>query len=184
MLLIAFGSKCRNGKDTAGEAIRDYYAARREQVVRHGMIARTPAVQIVKFADALYKEVRELHGMTDKNPKLLQDVGHARRQENPNYWIDKAFAGIASWAQIVLITDLRYQNEAAAVKARGGHNVLVQRVNADGSPFISDDRPADHPSETDLDGYNFDHYIRTKNPVLTGEFAVTLAGYLFALEGK
>ena len=61
MLLIAFGSKCRNGKDTAGEAIRDYYAARREQVVRHGMIARTPAVQIVKFADALYKEVRELH---------------------------------------------------------------------------------------------------------------------------
>ena len=79
---------------------------------------------------------------------------------------------------------LRYLNEADYIKLQDGYTLNVRRINPDGTRFISPDRPADHPSETELDDYNFDFRIETKSDVLTAEFAVTLAGYLLALEVK
>ncbi len=60
MLLLGFGHKARNGKDTAAEAIRDYYHKQATDRKRHvpswkGEI-RTG---IYKFADALYDEVNQ-----------------------------------------------------------------------------------------------------------------------------
>lgn len=184
MIILGFGSKARNGKDTAAEAIKAYYDARRVQVMKHGLIARTPTVQIVKFADALYKECREKHGMTEKDPTLLQNVGEERRQQDPLYWIKQCDKSILPFADLVLITDMRHINEAAFVKFKKGYTVDVQRLNADGSQYISTDRDPQHITEIALYGYNFDYKIVSKDPVLTGEYAVTLAGYLIGLETK
>jgi hypothetical protein len=87
------------------------------------------------------------------------------------------FSGIA------LITDLRYRNEAAYVKSVGGFTVNVSRLNRDGSLFVAPDRPADHPSEIDLDNYNWDYFIRTRDgdQVLAADYAITLAEYLMGL---
>jgi len=49
-----------------------------------------------------------------------------------------------------IITDLRYINEAEAIKAWGGYLVELRRPGTGGD---------NHPSETELDGYPFDYTI-------------------------
>jgi hypothetical protein len=181
MLLLAFGSKARQGKDTAGEAVVEYFIRQRNILKRHyGTNLARPAAQLFKFADALYRECRELHGMTEKDAPLLQRIGSERRGENPNYWIDRVFEQIDSVKpEVAVITDLRYKNEAWAIKERGGVTIQVSRLNEDGSPFVATDRPADHPSEIDLDGYRFDHYIQayTGESALVAQLGITIAEY-------
>ena len=56
----------------------------------------------------------------------------------------------------------------------------VTRGNYDGRPYVSEDRPADHPSETALDSFNWDFEIDSPagHAVLAGEIAITIAEYL------
>lgn len=190
MLLLAFGNKARHGKDTAGEAVVNYYNDLHDLKVKHlfqnsRLVPPLPPAALFKFADALYQECRQQHGMTQKDSPLLQRVGQSRRLENENYWIDKVFEQIDLRKPLIaVLTDIRYQNEAAAVKARGGFVINVSRLNLDGTPYVADDRPADHISEIDLDGYRFDHYIRayTGEVALVQELAITIAEYAKGLK--
>ncbi len=120
-----------------------------------------------------------------KHPKLLQWWGteYRRQHYGHDYWVKKTFASIPANLDIAMVTDVRFINEADAIKQRGGYNINVQRLREDGQPYFSDDRPADHPSETALDDYNWDFYIKTRNnQVVAGEFAVTIAEYLRGLK--
>lgn len=119
-----------------------------------------------------------------KHPKLLQWWGtEYRRAQNVNYWTERLEARIKAAApDIALVTDMRFKNEAAKIKEMGGHTVLVERINDDGTQYIDPNRPADHPSETELDGHNYDYFIKTKSAGLTSEQAVTLIHYIAALE--
>jgi hypothetical protein len=103
--------------------------------------------------------------------KLLQllDTEAGREIIHPNIWVNAFFAGysdrqfrgstyesqISNW----IVTDVKYPNQAKAIKDRGG---IIIRVNRDyilrgvELPFIKD---AQHPSETALDDYEFDHVI-------------------------
>lgn len=186
MLLMAFGNKCRQGKDTAGEAIYNYYDAKRQLALRHGLRV-IPSVGLYRFAEALYEEARRRYDMTEKDAPLLQRIGTMRREQDPEYWVKKVFEKIAhDTPQIAVITDLRYQNEAAAVKVHGGYRIKVERLNEDGTKYIATDRPSDHPSEIDLDGFNFDYQIvaKTGQTAWVEQQAITLANYLQALETK
>jgi len=121
-----------------------------------------------------------------KHAKLLQWWGtEYRRSQDQDYWVKQWVASINPKANIVLATDMRFLNEAAAVKSVGGFTVQVNRKNVDGTPFVDPSRPADHISETQLDGYNYDHEItvKTGDQVLLEEWAITLVHYLRALKG-
>lgn len=147
MIVVGFGHKARHGKNTAAD-----YAA----TMWYGNSQYS-------FAEALYQECRDLYGMTTKDPQLLQNHGMKRRSENENYWIDKVFDKIDLNAdRFSFISDVRFPNEAEKIKSVGGFVVDVRRLNQDGTPYVSPDRPADHPSETALDGYNFDFIITAK----------------------
>lgn len=175
-LILAFGNKCRQGKDTAAEAVVDFYDYSDIDI----------RAEQFHFAEALYEECRELHGMVGKDAPLLQRVGAERRAEDPNYWIDKVFGQIPEYMDVAVISDCRYKNEAEAVKAKGGYLINVQRLNRDGSPFVSDDRPADHPSEIDLDDYRgWDFFIKayTGELPLVEQQAVTIAEYIRSQRG-
>ena len=197
MIIIGLGQKAQNGKDTAGEAIVEFYNHRRQLALEMQSSSRKkgftptrsisvdfPEARIVKFAGALYKEARELHGMTEKDPVLLQNIGMARRAEDPDYWIKKAFDSIPKGTDIAVFTDVRFLNEADAIKARHGYLIEVVRRNEDGSRYIATDRPANHPSETDIDFYNWDFYIVSKSAALTSELVITIAEYIRGLETK
>lgn len=183
MIIIGIGSRARNGKDTAGEAIKAHYDYQNSLLRTHGLAGGTK-VSIVKFAAALYDEARIEYGMTTKDPILLQNIGMARRAEDPDYWVKRAFQSVPTGTHIVVITDVRFKNEAEAIKAKGGHLIEVVRLNQDGTRYYADDRPRDHQSETELDGYNWDHYIKTKSAAETAEQAVTIAEFIRGLESK
>jgi hypothetical protein len=183
MTIIGIGHKAQNGKDTAGEAIKHYYDSQTQLLRQHGLQGGLK-VHIAKFAGALYEECRELHGMKEKDSVLLQNVGMARRSEDQDYWVKRAFESIPKGTNLVIFTDVRFKNEAAAIKEKGGHTILVTRLREDGIQHIATDRPASHPSEMELDGYNWDFYITSKSAALTGELAVTTAEFIRGLESK
>ena len=239
-LIIGFGNKARHGKDTAGEAVRDYYASLAKPFFKHGLTEyRKIDARIYKWADALYAEVNDwlvsdsgkawIESSIDvnksrlfimpsdpvrienivhipswvvpepnakvtpqapngKHPKLLQWWGtEYRRTQDPDYWVKKLVARIKSESpDVALITDTRFVNEAQAVKDLGGYNLNVSRLNADGTPFIAPDRPANHPSETSLDNWNWDLKIVNSDghAALTGELAITYVEYLRGLHNK
>jgi hypothetical protein len=185
MLLIGLGNKARSGKDCAASAAVDYYQNQRDTAKKHDRISLAPVAQTFRFAEALYEECRQNHGMTDKDAKLLQQVGTEYRDKDPLHWIKKCFEKIdTSAVEIALISDVRYLNEAAFIKYRGGYLINVVRLNSDGSQFIATDRPADHPSEIELDGYNWDFRISAPSghAGLVGELAATLVEYVRSLE--
>lgn len=185
MLLIGVGHKARQGKDVFAESAVAHYSNQRAVAERHGQISHAPYAQQFRFAGALYQECRELHGMTTKDAPLLQRIGQERRLQNSLYWVKKVFNQIEKYhPDIALISDVRYQNEAEYIKSKGGYLVNIFRLNQDGTRYIADDRPADHPSETELDYYNWDFQISAKSgqSALVGEYAVTLVEYLRAIK--
>ena len=56
-----------------------------------------------------------------------------------------------------IITDVRFPNEAQAIKDRGGIVIRVNRLDVD--KFTTNFPQTLHPSETALDDYKFDHVI-------------------------
>lgn len=174
-LLLAFGNKARHGKDSAAHAIQNYFENESAAVYED--------VRILKFADALYDVCRKEYGMVEKDAPLLQRIGAERRALDPQYWIKRLEFSIGNFSGIGLITDCRYLNEAAWVKSQGGFLINVTRLNEDGKPFVAPDRPADHPSEIELDGYPFDAFIRTYSgqEALAAEQAITIANYFYQI---
>jgi hypothetical protein len=184
-LLIAFGNRARQGKDNAGQAILQHVGRCNARIERHYESGPAVEARIFKFAEALYEECRLHHGMIDKDPVLLQQVGEAARQMVPRYWIEKAFDKIDLFEKsfrntVSIIADLRYRNEAEEIKARGGVLVNVSCLNDNGTTFVADDRPANHSSEIELDGYNWDYFIKTYRgqQALAAEMAITLFEYI------
>jgi hypothetical protein len=121
-----------------------------------------------------------------KHAKLLQWWGtEYRRAQDPMYWVKQWKAGINPKADIVLTTDMRFLNEADAVKSMKGITIQVNRKNVDGTRFIDPSRDPLHASETQLDDYNFDYEItvKTGDIVLLEEWAITLVHYLRAMKG-
>lgn len=146
-LIVGFGHKARQGKDTATSVFLDYF----------GGDART-----FSFADDLYAVCRIVYGMKAKDAPLLQRIGTNYRHDNPNVWIDSVYLKICDkLPRLALIPDVRYRNEAKFIRDMGGVLIKLERFNKDGSRYIATDRPADHPSEIDLDEYrDWDHVIQ------------------------
>lgn len=122
-----------------------------------------------------------------KFTKLLQWWGtEYRRAQDPDYWVRQWAAEVNPKADIVFTTDMRFFNEAKAVKDLGGYTIQVTRLNIDGTPFVDTSRDPNHPSETQLDRYNYDFKmtIKTGDLVLLEEWAVTLVHFLRARKGK
>jgi len=156
MLIVGFGHKARQGKNTAAV----------------GMLSAAPLechARIYAYADALRAEVKKaqkeyktfdiLHTCLgcpawvvneDGKPRtLLQWWGtDYRRAQDPEYWVKRLQETLErDNPEIALITDVRFLNEAVEIKKRGGYLVKVTRTT---KPDVN--VPA-HPSENDLDDF-------------------------------
>lgn len=163
--IIGIGHKARQGKDLAASLLEE---------LAPGRVRRFPC------SAGLYAYCRIRHGMTRKDPPLLQDVGLNWRQRDPDIWVRCALWAIHDWdqdargPQVALITDVRFPNEAAAVLNTGGQLVRIVRSQG-GEPVRATDRPLDHPSETALD--DFPWPITIENSGSIAAFAGQIAGY-------
>ncbi len=155
--LIGLWGYAGAGKDTAAEALvadgwtRAAFAgpvyaallALDPKVADHGWrVSDVVHEQGWDSAKRSYPEVR----------RLLQRMGTeaGRRVHGENVWIDALFRTVDP-GQRVVITDVRYENEAAEIRHRGGRVISITR------PGVG---PAnDHASESGLTGWPFDYAL-------------------------
>ena len=153
MKIVGIGYKKGSGKDQFATFMHTYIRC------------TSPGLQVkrVSFADKLKDIAHQLYGWTGlrngiyyehhrdekevslracgKSPRQLWiEVGNKLRDVYPRTWIDFALRGVD--ADILIISDVRFKNEALAIKRQGG--VLV-RIDRRDIPLGTD------PAEVDLD---------------------------------
>jgi hypothetical protein len=65
-----------------------------------------------------------------------------------------------------IITDVRFPNEAKAIKDRGGILIRVNRLNSTSQTIYINKRDRTHPSETELDSYSeFDYAVDNNSSI-------------------
>lgn len=139
--ILAFGHSSRVGKDTCAEAVATVCERRGLKVLR---VAFADALKLhcyLLFADfglheAAYYETHpeartQVLPEVGKTPvQIWIEVGNALREVWAPIWIRHALGGIEGF-DLVVISDLRFENEAKAVLALGGHLVRVDRPGAE-----------------------------------------------------
>lgn len=155
-MLIGLSGYARSGKDTAAELLCLNYAFKRHSFadpMRDAIYKLNPLVDgTIRIADLVDEHGWDVAKSKDEARRLLQVFGTevGREMFGQNFWIDQAFKQIDPAANVV-IADVRFPNEADAIKQRGGHVIRINRHNL--SAINS------HKSEHAMDNYMFDHVI-------------------------
>lgn len=187
-LIIGFSGRAKHGKTDSALAIAGHVNG----YTWDGNIYKSGAAIIYDIGDLIRRYCIaggllppvERTAMTPEQLLILINVGKEKRAVDVNFWIGQMIAQIQLDApEVALIPNLRYWNEAQAVHAQGGYVVRMIRLNADGSLYISPDRPPNDVSETNLEFWPADFYVTQKegHAGLTAEFAITLYEYLRGL---
>jgi len=174
-LLLGLTGHAGTGKDTVGALLQaagwhraSFAGALRMEVAEHWRVdprllveratkeAAMPgmAAGMVHDADWLRWAAVQGHSLTTpRSPRwALQQWGSYRRCRRADYWVQHVHTWLATVARhdpnaSRVITDVRYPNEAAALRALGGHIVRVHRP--DGATQLAADTAA-HDSERHL----------------------------------
>lgn len=153
---IGLSGRAQSGKNAASEALIEagWQPLAFADTLRDVAYATDPLVQVGGIT-------RRLAGLVDargwdeakKNPdvrRYLQRLGTdgVRDHLGRDVWVD---AAMRKATRPTVFTDVRFPNEAAAVRNAGG---IVVRIERPGLPPV-----LPHISETALDGWRFDHVI-------------------------
>jgi hypothetical protein len=161
--IIGLTGYAQSGKDTLASILIDRYGYRR-----------------VAFADTIREFLYEINPMVACSPtgylkdlvnlvgwdkakqepqirRLLQDLGvAARKLIDEDIWVTTALRNISSEDRVV-ITDVRFENEASKISALGGQLWRVKRPGVDAVNA--------HISETQMDGYQVDQIFLNNGTV-------------------
>lgn len=148
-IFLGLSGKPQHGKDTVAEAIRYVFSRR---------------VKTYSISDLICAEL----GVSRKDVKdarILQAHSHMRCANDPLYWARQIQDAVnAGTEQISLLTNVRREDEAHYYLSRGWRLCRVIALNPDGSLYISGDRDANDPLETQLDRFNFEFRIIARKP--------------------
>lgn len=150
-MIVGLSGYARSGKDTVARCMEGYTRRAFADPMRDMMLVLNPIVHdSVRLADAVQRIGWE--GAKCQYPearRLLQafgtDVG--RNMIDDDLWVQVSARDLRGWEKIVF-TDVRFPNEADAIRKIGGQ---VWRIERPGYGPVNG-----HSSETALDGYEFD----------------------------
>lgn len=144
-MIIGLSGRFCSGKDLVAAILREDYGFVR-----------------VAFADKLKEICTDLFAMKTKDRGLLQAVGVAMRQIRPSVWVDYVVRNFPLEAENIVITDVRFKNEAELLRAEGAAIVRVyaeDKVRVDrhlkSYGYAPTAEQLSHVSEHDLDNYAF-----------------------------
>jgi hypothetical protein len=153
MKVIAFGHKRRVGKNKACELLNSYLRTKGSSLQ---IQTASFAYSLKKTCDDLFntgtpeyyetypKHKEDVLKHLDKSPREVWiEFGNYARSIDSLVWIRKVFKDYKN-TDILLISDLRYPNEAKYIKSIGGYNILLDR----------DVPKTDDVADTALDGWN------------------------------
>jgi len=165
--IIGLIGKKRSGKDTFAHGLPGYTRVAFADPLRQAALALDPIVgrpalpgELAPMRDVRLSEVVDAIGWErakDCVPevrRILQRLGtESIRAIDPDFWIRAAKAQIDAIDGDVVVTDVRYPNEADAIQTMGGILVRIERpgLPSDGDP---------HPSESALDDYPVDVVVQ------------------------
>ena len=156
MKIICISAKAQHGKDTSALILKDIYESRGQKVL------------ITHFADLLKyicKAFFNWDGNKDeKGRTLLQYIGtDVVGAKNPTYWAE-FIAGILKLFEhewdYVIIPDCRYPVELTTLSDKF-ETYLLRVVRPDFDNGLTEAQK-NHPSEVDMDNYNFDAIVYNK----------------------
>lgn len=181
--VIGLIGKKRSGKDTFAQVLVDEFGYRRvafADPLRAVALAADPYVRIeadefgpVGFTGAVFPQQthHRLSFVVDavgwERAKAARDVrrflqrlgSEGIRSIAPMFWVDTALRTIADTDAPVVVTDVRFPNEANALRALGGTLVRIVRPGTDTADA--------HASETALDAYVEDYRVNNAADVAT-----------------
>jgi hypothetical protein len=166
-MLVGVSGYAGSGKDTVGRILSDEYGFTR--VAFADKLKELALVLNPRVAEA----VAELDGWTEAKKlayvrEYLQLLGSSARDILfSSVWIEAAMRDLDIDANHYVFTDVRFHNEADAIRERGGLVIRVTRPNI--APVNR------HISEVALDHYKFDAYIENDGTIR--ELADRLALY-------
>ncbi|MCD7439015.1 hypothetical protein K4B79_12345 [Streptomyces lincolnensis] len=162
--LVGLAGAARSGKDTAAQALLDMGWTRRAfaDKVREVLYALDPVLIEPHYPEGVtslryevdsygWADVKEMYPVVRGYQQRLGTEG-GREVLGDGVWVDALFRDFETWGPTV-ITDVRFPNEANAIRERGG---LVVRIERPGQELI---REAGHISENSLAGYLYDDVI-------------------------
>jgi hypothetical protein len=157
-LTIGLAGYARAGKDTVAQMITTYGFEQRSFAapLKNSLYALDPLIDVTDGVSCRVAEIVDAVGWENAKSspeirQLLQRLGTeaGRKVLGQDVWVNALFTD-ASAGRIV-VSDVRFPNEAAAIKARGG---LVWRVQRPGTEPVNA-----HPSETAIDDWDYDGYV-------------------------
>jgi len=144
-MLIGFAGAAGAGKDSAAKVLIRAGAERRAfaDPIRRLLYALNPYVDncACRLVDLIHDEGWEsAKRSTPEVRRMLQELGsEVRKTAQPTYWIDLTLADLPA---LTVVTDVRFPNEAEAIRALGG---IIVQINRPGfEPLL------EHESETPL----------------------------------
>lgn len=155
-MIIGFSGKFGSGKTTRAQYLtqklddmnKDHYFTNFASSLKK-MLCDHLKVSSCKFDTTAGKsEICPKYGVT--YGKVLQMFGQGMRNIDPNYWIDKTKQDIGESDCIIIIGDVRYQNELDWIKEQGGFVFKKMGIR----PESVAGRDLNHESEKDLSGYD------------------------------
>lgn len=167
-MILGFSGYARSGKDTAAGFLLELGWKRiafadklRSFLYRLNPILEQHQDPDFGLFETRITEVIDFYGwdgykeskFADEIRGLLQRLGTecGRQILGDNVWVNAALYDTIP-SENYVITDVRFPNEAKAIRDRGGRLV---RINRPGIGPINN-----HPSETSLDDFVFDYYIQ------------------------
>jgi hypothetical protein len=155
-MIIGLSGYARSGKDTVAQLLCLNYGYQRisfADPMREAILTLNPKIDSITHVSDYVGDYG--WDMAKQNPeirRLLQvfgtDVG--RKMFGENVWIDMAFKHVEPDSRVV-IADVRFPNEAEAIKSRGGKVIRINRHNHSAVNA--------HKSEIAMDNYMFDHVL-------------------------
>jgi hypothetical protein len=158
-MIIGLSGYARSGKDTVAGmlmGIHGYERAAFADNIRKLLFAMDPLI-MHDGKDFRLQDIVESKGWEDaktQHPevrRLLQDLGvGARNLFGDDFWIYQVLQDLHPSDKIV-ISDVRFKNEAECISARGGQVWRINRIGVEATN--------QHISEHDLDDWTFDGVI-------------------------
>jgi len=179
MATIGVAGTAGSGKDTLADLLVERYGftkiafadpMRAMAAAIDPILTITTNDEIIRYSDALeiwgYQEAKI---QTPELRQFLQRLGTeaGRNILGEDVWVNAAFKAAQGIPRVV-ISDLRFRNEANAIRSRSGFTIRLDR------PGI--EPPNDHISENDLADWTFTGYIRNDGTI--GMLGDKLEGFL------
>lgn len=95
--------------------------------------------------------------------RVLQRIGQGVRRHDPDYWLRSLFERALEIpaSKNIVVTDVRYRNEADALRKNGFTLIRVKRTTLNTGGYTTENtRAMLHQSEVELDTYQVDRTIR------------------------